>query len=57
MTPLRSALKDEFARLDARLADDNWHPTEQDIAQAWHALGHERAARQFELLTKDKPAE
>lgn len=56
MTPIRHHLAEAFAAVDARLADPNWHPSEQDVADAWAALGHERAARQFELLTNTPPS-
>lgn len=45
-----------LAALDARLGDPDWHPSEQDVADAWAALGHDKAARQFELLTNTPPS-
>ena len=56
MTPIRHHLAEAVAAVDARLSDPDWHPSEQDVADAWAALGHERAARQFELLTNTPPS-
>lgn len=46
----------QLAALDARLADPEWHPTEQEKADALHALAKHRAARQSELLTNAPPS-
>jgi len=39
----------ELRALDERLRDPDWHPTEQEIAEARAALAKSRAKRQEEL--------
>ena len=44
----------ELAALESRLADPDWHPTNQETAQAWSIVRAPRRDRQESLALNDK---
>jgi len=43
----------ELLLIEPRLADPEWHPTEQEIAEAWAVVSRAPAPRQSSLPLQD----